>query len=593
MLLRVIDRYVTWEKEGRGRNEIEQTLAMTKHPSNVSYRYKKLFRNYIHISTCLGSHNWNAMTIQKAIWQRALGRSHISKPARKYSSFRQRRREPFILPRLVIDLDSSENKYVRLEKAFEEEQRSAESCNEEVYAPEQSIRLRGWWNNGPLDTRITTPDDILTYALNGDSVRRQHPPTASLHDLIDKLRISPSSRLDQKIPELLHGFSAHPSVNLKAAGFEPKNKADICFQLEKRYKSWPLFRRAISMLSSTTEGCRFLAANGAALTSGLLTISATESYFDEADTSNQKRSLLLLNNLYLNMESKGVEIGPQLCSAGLYFSMRSGELPSMMMYRHIMVKNGYSVSRRLLTLLHKFTQRIMLGSTTRTRPNDVTDINIKCRRTLLSFLSGFEGEEVPCPVEKRSPSFEALLEPYPKIQYLLASYPAYIIALGVLGESDALLREFKGLEASSVPQLPGSGEYLANKAHVFAVAFAMTGDMENAAAALRDGIIHGNEELEKEIMQSAILTVYRLYSVRRSTAFADKVRAYTSRNSETALDFIKRAIDFNALSQYDFTKKRQYFVDWVESRDEVENKDVPGRSNDNIGRAVVREYLKV
>ena len=61
--------------------------------------------------------------------------------------------------------------------------------------------------------------------------------------------------------------------------------------------------------------------------------------------------LRLLNNLQLNMESKGVDFGPRLSNAGLYYAGKLQRLPAVRKYLQILCANSYATDWRTVAAL--------------------------------------------------------------------------------------------------------------------------------------------------------------------------------------------------------------------------------------------------
>jgi hypothetical protein len=514
------------------------------------------------------------------LYQHGLRGSSISKFIRTYSGFRERRREPYNLPRLVIDLDSNDNKHVR--QAEDGEPYVDDKPNPKLGGHEReqggwhTVRLRGWKNNGPLQTRSTTPLDILGYVLEGDPVPPGHPsyhvddPYSELREIFEERQIRPSDKPRDKIAQLLYGFSSDESLNLRAAGFGVESDESIRDQVEQRYTSFSKFCRAISMLSSTVDGCRFLAANGDAVAAGIKSIHDPGR---RAKLSTPEPTVLhilrLLNNLRLNMNSKGVDIGSDLCNTALYYSAMTFQFESMRTYLQIMVEKGYPTNQdtydAISCILHK------IGPA----PGPQADLSkpaadIDFRQTILSLITDCAPYDASRPVEQRKPCFASLLPQDHNEDYSVSLYPAYIITLGKLGESEALLREYTARRDSHLPQILRGEENSTRKACLLAVAFVLARDLENAAAVLQTGFAHGSHGGEGDVTWPVVSHLYLSHGITVTPAFELVLRGPIGNDWQSALEMIKRFIDYDGLvaSEPGNTTWQQH-VDWVENQDGV------------------------
>jgi hypothetical protein len=369
-----------------------------------------------------------------------------------------RKKDPYILPRFVIDLDANDSKYVRRAEDLEPNvpseakwtdrfRRRSHQKGKDDEREKRSlhrVQLMGWDSNGPFRTRITTALDIFGYALQGDPPSTRSSESSTLLEIFTEQRIYTSDNSETKIQQLLHDFATDETSNLKMTWFGVLDVESIRLQIQ-RYTSFRRLSRAISMLSSTADGCRFLAANGDSVVEGVRSCLKAQEYTEVPEPSATVLAVIqLLNNLFLSMKSKGIQIGPDLCNAGLYYSAKGFQLQSTKLYLETMVDNGYPTNlhaKRALSYLSLNTGRPRSFYTTRNK----LAIGIDRRQAVLKLLTGWESNGTPLPGEQRKASFASLLSQNRNGDVSINIYPDYVIGLGKMGESKVLLNECTSL----------------------------------------------------------------------------------------------------------------------------------------------------
>ena len=507
--------------------------------------------------------------------QRASRTSSLPKLLRGYSSSRQRSREPYMLRRLVIDLDSSDNKYVRPAEDREIPVPSDQERKPRDYTmprrPTRLLKLKGWENNGPFNIRTTTPLDILSYALEGLPTRphsQKSPGTHShseLLELFNERRILSSDSTQAQLEQLLDGFFADEASNLRAAGFGVESDESINFQLRKRYTSFRSFSRAISMLSSTVDGCRFLAARGA-VAGGIKSCYEHRPNFQNHEPRPSVSAIIhLLNNLRVNMNSKGVSIGPHLCSVGLLYSAMGFQLQSTSTYLQTMVDNSYSTNRLTHHAITALLSRNWDSSRVfKTLPDELlADVN--SRRTALNILSGCDSDGQFGPLNQRKPSFASLIRQDHNDDFSINVYPAYIITLGKMSESEALLQECATIKDRHLPVILRGTKNSTRKACLHAVAFVLAKDLDNAAAVLKTAFAGGSHGSEGDVMWPVVAHLYRAHHIRVTSALERVLKDFMCKDWQSALDLIRRLIDLENLSIPE--DGHWQIADWVQSKD--------------------------
>src|SRR6185369_4004371 len=90
----------------------------------------------------------------------------------------------------------------------------------------------------------------------------------------------------------------------------------------------------------TQKGCKVLATHGVGVVEAIRNCRRKQGQKGKEMVSHVM-VLRLLNNLQLIMGSKGVEIGPAICNAGLYYASIDANLPAIKLYLDISLRNGY------------------------------------------------------------------------------------------------------------------------------------------------------------------------------------------------------------------------------------------------------------
>jgi hypothetical protein len=440
---------------------------------------------------------------QHTIWHQSLKSSHIRSLSRGYSSFRQRSREPYILPRLVIDLDSSDNRYVRQEedgagtiqnaanyrpKRAQEVKTGRPGARSEITTPRKGNKTaehesrndrdmrRGFWtmrigrgnNNDLFKASTTSPLDILTWALNGDEAGAETVPEQE-----------PNIHFSDTTMDV--------STSINTTGVDLRDKS-IWTRIGRTFVPLARLHREISSLCSTAKGCKFLLEKESLVVMALQFYNTPRPYGTKAGSARAVKSRILrqLNNIHINMKSKGLEIGPALCNAGLYYSSVTDTSESLAMYLQIMVANGYELTEYTPWALNQVLRKVRPMDLSQATTNRLTD------HTVLSLVTGTEPDGPICPLEQRNPSFASLLRQNQPEDLVTRLYTIYLVTLGKIGAGKHLMQEYQTAQNSQVSHVPRSlrgDENSVRRAQLFAVAFILARDVENAAAILKNGLV--------------------------------------------------------------------------------------------------------
>jgi hypothetical protein len=401
-----------------------------------------------------------------------------------------RSNEPFILPRLVIDLDAADSKLVR---------RWEDIVLEENPAPPKEPTVRGYRQSmekkkkdgkfkllpiSPLKTLITMPPDLLNYALLGDPTATRSIRYPQARKLFQSRMIQPEDSAETKLQQLTFNFLIDETERFAASGFPESSELAIVDQITE-IKVFSKLHRTIAMLSRTVEGCQFLARNSIAILESIRKCRKAQKDVRPSSRSsemfNAKMVLRLLNNLQLNMESKGVDFGPRLSNAGLYYAGKLQRLPALRKYLQILCANSYATDWRTVAAL-RFVFRTSMYEISVVKRDDM-------KSEFLRLLTGWEKDGIRQDGEKRSLSFASLCHQDSSTEFLTCIYPKYLLALGEVKCTEALWAEWKSAEANAeympFPSFFRGAEHMRFRARMFAFAFLVGGDKLRALEVLR------------------------------------------------------------------------------------------------------------
>jgi hypothetical protein len=423
--------------------------------------------------------------------------------AKRLASSRARSREPYVLPRLVIDLDAADNKLVKRFEDTEEDVIDASSQDEyvQVKRVRSSERAHGH-QEGRVQTRkktpqslrtmTVTPPDFLSYALQGDPNAFPTAKNRLLRTLFKYKAVHPLDNAHTKIQQLTRDFKTDLPENLTVAGFMEGNEEAILRQIETCH-NFQTFQRTISMISSTQEGCEFLARNGSSVAKGIQKCRKLQETRSGGGLEVSLYMVLrLLNNLHRSMESKGVEFGRSLCNLGLYYASKDFVLPAVKMYLDIAQQNAYPTDRFTGMAVKRMYHNYLFRHISYKDRSKMRDVELR-RHETLKLITGWGEGSMPRPEEQRKTCFALLSDQDHSPRPLNDSfYPKYIAGLGELGLSDALWLEWNSKD-QSWPRMVRDNLYVQGRAHMFALAFLFARDSNRALSALESISVSRNE----------------------------------------------------------------------------------------------------
>ncbi|CZR67196.1 uncharacterized protein PAC_17095 [Phialocephala subalpina] len=400
-----------------------------------------------------------------------------SRAAKRFASDSQR--EPYVLPRLVIDLDAADSKYVR--QAEEDELKEWQPDSSKI--PKKPPRSIPDWKKGTimrrdpngLSTIQVTPPDLLTFALLGDPSGGWDPKTQYLRGIYRYRKIVPEDGVNAKVIQLSSDFTRNATDRLSLAGFgEGQYKETVITrQLGRNDRGgYAHLARMITMLSTTKESCSFLATRGNIILKAIKNCRKTQNRENRRTIVTSNMVLLLLNNLRLSMESKRMYVNGQFGSIGLYYAAKAWNLPSIRTYLEILSGEVFHVAVPAATNLSAFISRLLdeperaVGSTIQAAVELITGWDVSKDSALpghrnLSFASVFGRRE-------KNHTFTS----------------AYLAGLAELGLKDTLQVEWAADSGIAI----GNRLWKPNtnlRAQTFAAAFLLVGDRDRALSILQ------------------------------------------------------------------------------------------------------------
>lgn len=329
--------------------------------------------------------------------------------------------EPYDATKLVLDLDAHDSEYVRNDQHEYSTllppllpRNSPEELREANARKKARIRLDA--KNAP-DIYRPNPVDIIEYALTDNPLewrtrgylRRVLSSClpAGLGKFEDHIKWLRSYEvLPSNVEKLLHGPHEDAVQGVEAILEDLKTVSDL--------------DRIISLLTRTSEGCKFVASNGTIFLNKII--------------SPSQRKLKCINAVVQRLGGMGVDAGPQWHRAGLETALKGLCGPALKKYIDIAVKRKdmFNLQNTLEhTLVWSFNAR-----------HD--DENISVKDDLLKLLTGWENSGFPEGDEQRKLCLALLTKDD------LGFYGAYIDALDRLQAYNALWYEFNHISPSQV-----------------------------------------------------------------------------------------------------------------------------------------------
>ncbi|CAG8976769.1 hypothetical protein HYALB_00008427 [Hymenoscyphus albidus] len=335
--------------------------------------------------------------------------------------------EPVNLHRLVTDLDAVDSPYV-IPYAVAVTRDSLlwyQKKHDKIKRVDKEERRER--REGDLGA---THPEVLAYALLGNSndsailqshfmgafLRAQRPQTgATEQDRINELALNiPLDSSDKQLSQ--EELSTNSSKN------QLERQLLQCTNTLER-------RRVVDILSSTREGCHILNQHLARTL-----IPSAQGSAKWRPTSKSSECLLLLNDVYNNIISRGITPSRNLINAALYYASKCGSLPAIRQYLPLADIRSWLFGRAMRHLQLHFVRSKRSAPAVRVFPWLENEAHMN---EIFELLTGWEYGRLPESDEPRKLSFALLLSRYSRF------YCYYILGLGEAGLPDILELESK------------------------------------------------------------------------------------------------------------------------------------------------------
>jgi len=444
--------------------------------------------------------------------------------------------EPFVLPRLAIDLDAADSKYVRqLEEQDVDNLPRPRYLGEERLELEEHIRryrenlklpLTATERRAQFSEHAINAPDLLFYALLG----RPHLQPENIREYIHLQKtfdLNGILRDDEEnviVQQLISNYFPSKSVELDSEEYSPAEK-ELFVQRFNNCRSLTSLRRLVSMVCETSRGCRFLAQSDVIRTS----LREIRKYSPRPPTTQDVLSMV--NNLRLNLESKGFEIGADFTTCGLYYASKSSNLTAVTMYLQI--------AKDKETPPDKFAARAIKYLVRRLKPGSLR------ARLVLTLLTGWESDGVPTPGEKRQPSFGSMHRGLAADDNLLLRY---IVGLALCDAKQALWHQWKILQDTNLPSSSNSATTLITRAHMFAMGFLIANDKNSALQILGAIELHtdGGPLPNMELM---FASYYSFINLKPEPDISKEMKKAVPSDPNQAVEFMNHVLSYGIFSR--------------------------------------------
>ncbi|KAF4633229.1 hypothetical protein G7Y89_g4893 [Cudoniella acicularis] len=396
--------------------------------------------------------------------------------------------EPYILSRLVIDLDAVDNEQVqKFEDMPKEEQENQLGLTPPAQRIPSETKIEPPAQEAVLPLRAIRPEppDLLSYALLGDPVlsmepQKNTPRNINLQQLFKSRMIQPQDTLEEKIIQLTLGFTTNPLERLEAAGFTSMKKKKIIMHDLSLNNRFPVLRRLIGRLSTTTEGCELLLQrNSKAIINGIKACRTWSHGHEYRAKVTSAMVLDMLNSFTLNVASRNLKIGSDLCLTALYYASKANNIPSVIRYLEMSREiscdwNHPAAVAALVSLQHNFVKELPFSYSWMAWKDDAFK-----RREIAKLITGWSLGDRPDKAVARKLSFAFNATPNLSAAPFTL-YTRYILGLGEMGFHHGLWSEWQShLEIARETTTPLFGSYL------FAMAMVLAKEPERAQDILK------------------------------------------------------------------------------------------------------------
>jgi len=425
-----------------------------------------------------------------------------------------RKAEPYILPRLILDLDAHDSPYVQkiedlpleetvnLIRGYDRAGKSEYECDERG-AGNSRMGQKGNSKTRSLTREVATtthrrkvkrsqktidalspfrmtvsPTDLLLYAFRGyptdlHSEKRLKFPDIS--KLLDAHNVTPIDNARVGTRSLIYDFTKDGETTLKNVQFKPEREEMISLALSTCL-DWYDFRKSVFILASTDAGRNYLRQRGGAIVGCLKRISRFRLDSHSSTYISFNEALRFLNHLSFNMMSNDVDIGERLCNAGIFYSTECASLPALKKYIQIAVDNKYEADVRTRAALQSLCKT--LASPVELQPK--LQVRKEGIEEMQSFLTGWKTD---CGAESGDEKQTCFADFFPEGYFVgtakFSLYYNYILGLAVIGWKASLHREYLRLENYDPPMFSAGMKGL-----LFATAYVIANDLSMALTVL-------------------------------------------------------------------------------------------------------------
>ncbi|KAH8591802.1 hypothetical protein B0O99DRAFT_266059 [Bisporella sp. PMI_857] len=495
-------------------------------------------------------------------------------------------KEPYDLPRLVVDLDAVDCQYVRKWEDIPHEYQETPN----IWMPKKARRVNV--RDTHFMSTIIAPD-LVAYALRGPPSRwaaekkelnrqiakqeLQNTELSNQETLNSEMQVQDipatfshlmkehaiSTNHTRNIQRLIYNFIEDPNALLARAGFRRGKRSGNTLLAGEiaTCREWPEIRRIISMLASTENGRAFLAEHGRAIRLGIRSCLESQvpaepwNHFDDTDI------VRFINHLTNNIILNGGQIHTDICNTGLHYACRAGILPAVRKYLQIHVGHSYTTDSTTSSSILSLYSPLLFGNVAA-----LPEASLREFQVLLTGTSLHDGRTVdhpgePCFADLIFQQF-AVLQNAAKGQErreleitrrdLMLAYQSYVLILGEMAWVDSLRNDWHFIMESKFPVSSSEGGL------AFAVAFLLAGDEAMAQIALE--ATYNIEPGEWASSLKDLLTVhYDLYEAQPSESVIEECmrvsRSHLEHKGE-ALQMLRNLLIPASPEVYEFMKAK-------------------------------------
>lgn len=297
-----------------------------------------------------------------------------------------------------------------------------------------------------------TPGKLVRFALLGDLHDRREFLFGRDSTLMRDIRSQDTN--EKKIKILTHRFWSNLSVEnihvnevlSKIAHLTEQNNYLLHFQLS----------HILSLISSTKKGCSFLALPkiDEIMTRAIhntevnsMNCSIIPVRYHQKSMSNYVYMSMNLNNLALNMISRGITPGPKLAGRCLKTAANRMQFELIQMYLEIFNKNKHPIPSNVRKALTAFSRNLIRYQNPQNFEGMLESERAEIKRLSLQIITGWENDGIPSLSESRKTSFGVLTRSKSPDQDFscISLFITFIYVLADLGLVRALKHEWRSL----------------------------------------------------------------------------------------------------------------------------------------------------